>query len=58
MNTYSKLQRKIDRVAVAQSLRELEILFVKKPPDGKAKARLQPGLSEAGKTIGGATCKR
>lgn len=45
-------RRVIDREAVAQSRRALELLFSGiKPPDGNAKARLQPGLGDAGKQI-------
>ncbi len=40
-----KPQRKIDQAAVRKSLRELEALFGKKPPDPKENAPQQRGES-------------
>lgn len=49
---YSKTKRKqIDRSAVARSLRELENLFGKKPPDENGNAADKSGAGDTGKPI-------
>lgn len=44
-------QRRIDREAVRKSLRELELLFGRKPPDTKGNTALERGVGSAVKPL-------